>query len=540
MPKRSPSPSWLLGPVMAAALATGFPAAPLSRPAAAAAGTRAGVVTFHYDEARIGWDPAERVLTPQALRSGSFRRLWEAPVEGDVYASVLVVPRVAVRGAPKTLVYVATEHNAVYAFDAASGAPIWGPVSIGTPVPRSSLPCGNIDPVGITSTPVAVPSSGVLFVLAQTTSDGGRTRSYRVAALDLANGSVHAGWPVTIDPPASNGIKFDAGVQQQRGALTFLHGVVYVPFGGYYGDCGDYHGWIVAVPVASPQKQESYATPTTRMGGIWAHGGMSADGEGRLYAGTGNSATAGRIDFGQAVLRLETSPSLRFSATSRDYFIPSNYVALNDTDSDLGSGTPMVLPDQPATSTPHLIFAAGKQGVGYLINRDDMGGVGKGNGVAGEGVFSRCVFGSCGRAGFSVFSAPAYWDGGDAGRFVYVPGPGMGAQPAPCRGSGGVVALRLGVAAQSHASTVDVAWCSPSMRDAGAPAVTGTGSNGIVWVIDTAAGALHALDARTGASLLGSANGEPIGGTHRFVTPAVFDGRVYIGTARGIVAYGLK
>ncbi|HLW46874.1 MAG TPA: PQQ-binding-like beta-propeller repeat protein [bacterium] len=540
MPKRSPSLAWFLAPALAVAGLGAFPSGPLPSPASAAATAGAGIVTFHYDEARTGWDPAERVLTSQALRSRPLRRLWSEPVDGDIYASPVIVSGVAVRGQPKALVYVVTERDTVYAFDAASGGRVWGPVSVGTSVPRSSLPCGNIDPVGITGTPVADPSSGLLFAAALTSSDGGRTRSYRVAALDLATGAEHAGWPVTLDPPASNGLKFDVGPQQERGALTFLHGVVYVPFGGYWGDCGDYHGWIVAVPVASPAKQEAYATPTTRRGGIWAHGGMAADGEGRLYAGTGNSDSGGRVDFGEAVLRLETSPSLRFSAASRDYFVPSNFVSLNDTDSDLGSGTPIVLPDQPGTSTPHLVFAAGKQGVAYLINRDDMGGVSKGNGVAGEGVYSRCVFGACGRGGFSVFSAPAYWDGGAAGRFVYVPGPGRGAQPEPCRGSGGIVALRLGVSAQSHTSTLDVAWCSPAMRDAGAPAVTGSGSNGVVWVIDTAEGTLHAFDARSGASLVGVQNGEAIGAAHRFITPAVFDGRVYVGAAREVVAYGLK
>jgi hypothetical protein len=351
---------------------------------------------------------------------------------------------------------------------------------------------------------------------------------------------VRPGWPVAIDPPASNGLKFDARPQQQRGALTFLRGNVYVPFGGYWGDCGDYHGWVVAVPAASPRRQEAYATPTSRMGGIWAHGGIAADGEGRLYAGTGNSDSGGRIDFGEAVLRLETSPSLRFSGSTHDYFMPSNYVSLNDSDTDLGSITPIVLPDQSGTSTPHLVFTAGKQGVVYLINRDNMGGLAKGNGVSGEGVYSRCVFGDCRSGGGRIFSAAAYWDGGAAGRLIYLPGSARGAQPEPCRGTGGIVALRLGVSAQSHASMLDVAWCSPAMRDAGAPAVTGSGSNAIVWVIDAEAGTLHAFDARSGASLYASGGADAPGATHRFITPAVFDGRVYVGAARALVAYGLK
>jgi outer membrane protein assembly factor BamB len=539
MAKRSLPVRWFLVAAAVAATAAASPRGP-AVVAAQAAASGPGLETFHYDAARTGWNPGERVLTPQALRSRGLRRLWTEPVDGDVYASPLVVRGVTVRGQARTLVYVATERDVIYAFDAETGARVWGPVSLGTPVPRVSLPCGNIDPAGITGTPVADRASGTLFAVAQTTPDGGRTRSYRIAALSLDTGTPRPGWPVTIDPPASNGLRFDARPQQERGALTFLHGVVYVPFGGYWGDCGDYHGWVVAVPVASPAKQEAFATPTGREGGIWAHGGVAADGDGRLYAGTGNSDSNGRIDFGDAVVRLETSPALRFSGSMRDYFLPSNYVALNDADMDLGSLTPMVLPDQPDTSTPHLVFTAGKQGAAYLINRDNMGGVGKGNGVTGEGVYSRCVFGNCRSGNGRTFSAAAYWDGGAAGRFVYLPGTGRAAQPEPCRGSGGVVALRLGVSAQSHASTLDVAWCSPSMGDPGAPVVTGTGAAAVVWVIDTEGGTLRAFDARTGTPLYASGGADAPGVTHRFITPAVLDGRVYVGAAHALAAYGLK
>jgi len=464
MSKRSRSAPWFLVPLTAALVLGAAGAGPA--PAAPAGPGTAGIQTFHYDLARTGWDPGEHVLTPEAVRSRSLRRLWSEAVEGDVYASPLVVPGITVRGQARTLVYVATEEDDVYAFDAESGAHVWGPVSLGTPVPRSSLPCGNIDPVGITGTPVADRASGTLFAVAQTTPDGGRTRSYRIAALSLDTGAVRSGWPVTIDPPASNGLKFDARPQQQRGALTFLRGTVYVPFGGYWGDCGDYHGWVVAVPAASPGRQQAYATPTSRMGGVWAHGGISSDGE-RLYAGTGNSDSGGRIDFGEAVLRLETSPSLHFAGSTRDYFMPNNYVSLNGSDIDLGSLTPMVLPDQPGTATPHLVLAAGKQGVAYLINRDNLGGVARGDGVAGEGVYSRCVFGDCRHGNGRIFSAGAYWDGGEAGRFVYLPGTGGAPQPAPCKNMGGVVALRLGVSPQSHASVLDVAWCSPGCATPG-------------------------------------------------------------------------
>jgi len=345
---------------------------------------------------------------------------------------------------------------------------------------------------------------------------------------------------LAITPPPSSGLRFDPAVQLQRGALTLLHGVVYVPFGGYFGDCGDYHGWVVGVPVESPARQQAFATPTGRMGGIWATGGLAADSQGNLYAATGNSDSTGRLDLSNSVIRLATAPTLRYAGAPADFFTPSNFVSLNETDTDLGSSAPLVLPDQTGSATPRLIFIAGKQGVGYLINRDMMGGLSKGNGVTGEAVFSRCLFGTCGHDRPQVFSAAAYWDGGSAGRLILVPG--RARQPAPCAGSGGVVALRLGTASGSRTSTLGVAWCSSALSDPGAPSVSGTGPDGgVVWVLDTGTAAvLHALDARTGDTLYTSAGADAVGRTQRFVTPAVAGGRVYIGAGNEVVAYGLK
>jgi hypothetical protein len=516
--------------LLAFLMSAGLPVLP------APSGGEGGVLTFHGDVARTGWDSTERALTPASARA--LRRLWATPVDGEIYAEPLVVPGVALLGRVRTVVYAVTEQDRIYALDAADGKTLWGPVSLGAPVPRSSLPCGDIDPVGITSTPVLDPGAGTLYVVGLTTPDGGRTKIYKAAALDLKSGAMRPGWPVEIAPPASSGFRFDAGVQQQRSALTLVHGVLYVPFGGYFGDCGDYHGWVVGVPTSAPRTQESYATPTGRMGAIWATGGLAADSAGALYAATGNSDSTGKVDFGDSVIRLRTSP-LRFSGSTRDYFTPSNFVSLNDTDTDLGSTAPLVLPDQSGSATPHLLFIAGKQGVGYLIDRDNMGGLSHGNGITGEGVYSRCVFGTCRGGRPETFSATAYWDGGSAGRMILVPG--HGSQPAPCRGTGGVVALRLGTASGSHASTFDVAWCSPSMGNPGAPAVSSDGaSDGLVWVVDHASSTLYALDARNGSEVYASKGADALGSTHQFITPAIWDGRAYVGAGHDVVAYGLE
>jgi PQQ-like domain len=504
----------------------------------APSGAPAEVLTFHTDAARTGWNATESVLTPASVRSGGFSRLWTVPVEGAIFAEPLVAADVLVRGTPRTVVYTVTERDRIYALDAADGRLLWGPVTLGTPVARANLPCGNIDPVGITSTPVIDRASSTLYVAGLTTPDDGRTKVYKLAALDLASGAMRPGYPVVIAPPAASGLRFDPGVQQQRGALTLLRAVVYLPFGGYLGDCGNYHGWVVGVPTAQPGRQQAFATPTHREGGIWATGGLAADAADNLYASTGNSDSGGPVDLSNSVVRLTTTPQLAFSGRPTDFFAPSNFISLNDSDTDLGSSAPMVLPVQQGSTTPDLVFIAGKQGVGYLINRAAMGGVSHGDGVRGEGVYSRCIFGDCRSRAPQVFSASAYWDGGSAGRLILVPG--RGAQPQGCRGTGGLVALRLEIDSGTRASTFGVAWCSPSMRDPGAPSVTGTGPDGgVVWVVDTAAAVLFALNARTGEELYHSDGKDALEGTHRFITPAVTGGRVYVGAGEAVAAYGI-
>ncbi len=510
----------------------------LSYGAAAPNGPAVDLLTFQGDVGRMGWNPAEHTLTLSAIRSGALKKIWTAPVNGDIYAQPLVVSGIGVNGTPRTVLYVVTEGDLVYAFDGANGARIWGPVSLGTPVPRASLACGNIDPVGITGTPVIDRTSAIIYIVALTTPDSGRSKIYTMAALDLATGAMRPGWPIEIAPPVSAGLQFNPAVQQERGALTLLHGIVYVPFGGYFGDCGDYHGWVVGIPVDAPSRQQAFATPTRREGGIWATGGIAADSAGNLYAATGNSDSTGALDFGNSVVRLQTSPELRFSRDAPDFFAPSNVVSLNQTDTDLGSATPLILPPQPGSSVPDLLFAAGKQGVGYLLNRANMGGTSHGNGVTGEGAYSECLFGDCRGGGPKTFSAFAYFDGGSTGRLILVPG--RGNQPAPCRGTGGVVALRLGVSTRG-APLFHVAWCGPSMSDPGAPAVSSAGTeDGIVWAIDTAGGILYAIDARTGAEVYRSRNEDTPGDTHRFITPSISGGRLYVGAAHALIAYGVR
>jgi hypothetical protein len=162
---------------------------------------------------------------------------------------------------------VATEQNNVVAFDATDGSQIWL-MNLGQPVSGSALPCGNIDPLGITGTPVIDPDARVIFLDAMTTPDGGATKQHLIYALSLDDGSVIDGWPVDVNGLSFGDLTFDSTVQNQRGALLLNAGVLYVPYGGHFGDCGNYHGWVVAVNENDPTTARAWANEGVKAG-IW-------------------------------------------------------------------------------------------------------------------------------------------------------------------------------------------------------------------------------------------------------------------------------
>ncbi len=496
------------------------PPAPAPAPSPTAP-TPTDVVTYRGDYARTGWYQNDPWLTTAVLPK--IGALWQSSLlAGTIYAQPLV-------DAADHLILTVTTANDAYGLNAANGHPVWGPVNVGTPVPRSMLACGDVNPVGMLSTPVLDPATDTLYAVALTRdSSAAAGMRYELVAISAATGVLRPGFPVPIpDPPG-----FNIRYQQQRAALTLLHNTIYIAFGGYYGDCGPYHGWVIGVPLAHPAAQQSLMVPTAREGAIWAAAGMATGPNGSLYAATGNGSSTSAFDYGDSVLRLHTQPTLGFSRNPRDFFAPSNFAMLNANDADLGSDAPVVLPPQPGTTTPDLLFATGKPGVGYLINRANLGGVGTGNGVTGQGVYSACLFGPCPQQHEGSFATAAYWPGGPAGNFIFAAGDGL--QPPPCQGRGGVVALRLGVQS-SGASDFSVAWCSQGMLDPGSPAVTGpAGGNAVLWVIDTRSGVLLGLDALTGNTLWSA----PLGPTERFIAPAISGEHLYIGGQHRVTCFG--
>lgn len=403
--------------------------------------------TYHNVGARTG-----AVATGPPL--GRVRRLWSVPVDGAVYAEPLVVDG---------QVIVATENDSVYALDAATGARLWG-VHLATPVSGSSLPCGDIDPSGITSTPVADPGTGALYVVMY--RSGFR---HVLVALDLSTGAVR--WQRPIDPPDG-----DYKTEQQRAALALVQGRVYVSYGGLFGDCGSYHGWVVGAPASGPSGPlTTYQVPSQNEGAIWAPSGPAVDGAGNLYVATGNGNSSS-FDYGNAVIRL--TPALQ----SVSFFAPPNAGAQNVSDSDLGSTGPLLLPGS-------RVFIIGKPGVAYLLDADDLGGLG--NGLASLAL------------GTAAFGGDAYANG-----TIYVPT------------VGGIVALQAG------SGSLRKLWQQSAASQS--PIVAGPG----VWSIGN--GVLYELDADTGVVRYSAS----VGQSAHFASPSASGGRIYVAADGRVQAFG--
>ena len=407
--------------------------------------------TYHRDSARTGAEP-------NGPAAGSLRRVWESPgLDGDVYAEPLFVG---------SQVFVATEGNTVYALDATNGQVQWQ-ARLGDPVRRADLPCGNIDPTGITSTPVVDAGRGLIYVVPFV-----QPAQHDLVALDLSSGAERFRRP--IDPPGR-----DPKVEQQRGALAVAGDQVLVAYGGLFGDCGNYKGFVIGAPADGGGNLTTYEVPAARAAAIWAPPGPVVDNN-SVYVATGNAIGGGDPDLSNSVLRLSL-PGLQL----QDSWTARNRDELSRSDTDLGSTS-------PAPVGNNLVFEVGKEGVGYLLRADHLGGSG------GE-VFSGPVCDS-GAYGGTAFASP----------MLFV----------PCRD--GLVALRI------DGSNFSVAWRASGVD--GSPIVTGD----TVWAIDLSGGQLHAYRAADGQEL----GGTQVGDAANFATPAAGNGLVVVAADRRVVALG--
>jgi len=476
----------------------------------AAAGTQQ-VLEHHGNAARSGQYVVPD-LTWEAAAHLQLDPNFHSEVAGPVYAQPLYWRSPE---SDHALLLVATEQDFVYALDSRTGATVWR-TSLGSPVARSSLPCGNIDPLGITGTPVIDEHTQTVYLDAMVSEKASNAAKHMIFALSLRDGSVLPGWPIDVEAGLkANGQTFHSPVQNQRGALTIAADTVYVPYGGHFGDCGDYHGWVVSVSLRSPHTIRSWST-RARGGGIWAPGGVSSDGT-ALYVATGNTMSAWHWSDGEAVLRLGAGPT--FSGQPADFFAPSNWLALDLADADLGGTNPLPVHLQGATPQ-ELVLALGKDGKAYLLDRRNLGGIG-GN------LLSRKV------SSEAIRTSPAYISSGSEA-LVAFQGAGV---DCPRGTAGDLVVLKIAAGSPPSLST---AWCGAA-KGHGSPIITTTDgrANPIVWMVGAEdSNRLRGFRADTGAVVFaGGGPAEAMSQVRRFQAPIAVGRHLYVAADQRVYAF---
>jgi len=486
------------------------------------------MTTWHYDAARTSANTVETTLTPANVNSTSFGKIATLPVDGFVVAQPLYLGGVNIlgQGVLHNVVYVATMHDSVFAFDADSNSttPLWttsilnyspaGATSVPSSVQKNAGTTGWSE-VGIVSTPVIDPATGTLFLVAETYENGGVV--HRLHALDVTTGIEMPGAPVTIAASYTlNGktTTFAGLYQLNRPGLLLANGHIYIAFGSNC--CNDpSQGWMLSYNETTLQQEGAYTTePGTFLASIWQKGGgIAADSSGNIYAETGEGPYVPGTNLASSVLKwIQTGPALALT----DWFTPYNYALLSQGDFDLSDGV-VVLPDQPGTY-PHELIALGKEGTIYLLNRDNMGQLCSAC-TAGDTQIVQEVPQGAGRAS----GYPVYWN-----NTVYFTGKSLP-----------VYAYTL----QNGTLVVPPSLQSPTIYGGEGHAIlTANGtSSGILWFINGPN--LVALDAITLHTLYTSAqaaNGrDTLPPLAHFASPIAIDGKVFMGTQNSLVIYGL-
>lgn len=497
-----------------------------------------GITTCRGDNSRIGQNLNETVLTLANVNQATFGKLFFFPLDGEVFAQPLYLSHVAIAGQGfHNVVYVATEHDSVYAFDAdgTTSSPLWftsfiNPAQGITPIPGVDVGPPISPEVGITSTPVIDASSGTLYVVAATKENG--AYFYRLHALDVASGAEKFGGPVVIQGSVAGSgsgssggqIAFQPRIQLQRGALLLSNGVVYITWGSF-NDAGSFHGWVMGYDAATLQQVAIWNdTANGQDGGIWQAGaGLSADTAGNIYGVSSNGTfdgASGGVDFGDTFFRLTHSGT---GLTLADYFTPFNQPALTAGNIDVGSSGLVLLPDQPG-AVPHLGISAGKEGRIYLVNRDNLGHFQAGS----DSQIVQSIVGALGNgSNANNFSTATYWQG----NIYFI-------------GNHDVIKqfqLTNGLLSTSPTSQGTVAYGYPG----GNMTVSSNGaSNGIVWAIEASGvNVLHAYDAtHVSTELYNSAQAgtrDQFGVAIRFTVPTVVNGKVYVAGQTQLAIFGL-
>jgi len=499
------------------------------------------VTTSQYDNARTGANQLETTLNPRNVNARHFGKLFTLKVDGDIYAQPLFLKGLEIPGKGRhDVLFVATEHDSVYAFDAYGqpASPLWRVSFLRravTTIPEDDVQCPFIAPeVGITSTPVIDAETGTLYVLARTKEQTGSAPAHyaqRLHALAVATGVEKLGGPVDIKAKVngtgagsqSGKVEFDPLRENPRASLLMANGLVYLTWASSC-DVGPYHGWVMAYDAQTLQQKAAFNTsPDGDDSGIWASDtGPAADESGNLFLATGNGrfdAAKGGRDYGDSLLKLG-GQSLKLT----DYYAPFNVDKLDATDSDLGSGGTILLPFQPGPH-PHVAAIAGKAGTIYLIDRDHMGHYfPKDDSRAVQTIPS---------AGGGVYGSMAYWN-----HSLYVLSEDSKDALRQFGVQNGRLSLKTGSGPQLPAICATPTVSANGLRD------------GLIWVLNSKAwngsdanAVLFAFDANDASRLLYSSEQnsprDRAGLALRFNIPTVINGHVYVGAKHEVDVYGL-
>jgi hypothetical protein len=509
------------------------------------------VTTYQYDVSRDGQNSQETVLTPANVNSTQFGKLFSVAVDGYVYAQPLYLANISIGGGTHNVLYVATEHDSVYAFDADSGALYWQvsliPSGGRTVVGSTDIGqgCNDIVPeIGITGTPVIDPGTGTLYVIAKSVVAG---QGYQyLHALNVATGTESFGGPVSIVgsvagtdsyDPTSPIVTFNALNQNQRAALLLEGSHVVIAWAAHC-DYDPWHGWVMSYSASTLTQEAIFnTTPNSSRGGIWMSGaGLAADGNGSIYFSTGNGTWDGTQSFGDSVVKLGPPQSGSFAV--QDYFTPYNQLDFSQNDIDVSSSGLLLLPPLPSPSNVHLLATDSKIGTIYLLNTSNLGGYCGNLTPACTNSDPQIVQEVIG-ATTGIWGAPAYWNGN-----LYWAGTNDTLK---------AFAFNTTTGALSSAPTSETSevfqFAAPS------PTVSANGNtNGILWAVDGSARdssctngssclGLFAYDATNLQNLLYNSmqaanNRDSPGSAVKFAVPVVANGKVYVGAQYQVTAFG--
>jgi hypothetical protein len=498
------------------------------------------VLTYHYNVTRTGWNAQESILTSANVNVHTFGKLFALHVDGKVDAQPLYMSGVKVPGkGTHNVLFVATEHDSVYAFDANRyGAPLWHVSMLGPgEVPSDDHGCPQISPeIGITSTPVIDPATGTMYVVAMSKLVVAAKTMYiqRVHALDVTTGAdsiapviVHASFPGTGPNSQGGRVTFDPGLYAERTSLLLTHGVLYT-FWTSHCDAGPYNGWIMGYDAGTLHQVSDLCTTPNGVGGAFWNAGAGAaiDAAGNIYDLEGNGTFDTTLnsrgfpaqgDFGGSFVKISTTGGLHVA----DYFVPHNIQAENDADQDLGSGGVMVLPNMKDAQgrIVQLAIGAGKDGNIYLVNRNAMGKFSPSHDRIYQELIGPVRGGEWATSAYfpgSVYFGP---QGGHLMQFTFHN------------------ARLLPTPTSQTTTTFVYPGTSPSVSSNGL-------RNAIVWAAENGpTAALHAYVAQNLGHELYNSNqagtADHFGAGNKFITPMLANGKVYVGTTNGVAVFGL-